>query len=125
MEWMDEAAALAGMRFSQSKVVTGTVDSLVFYRGAVIGDVILICAQVTYITASTMEIRVRVHVQHLDGTKELINKAYFVMVLVPDKETGERKPMPEFIPETEEEKLEWENGMIRDQLRRERRKENI
>lgn len=125
MEWMDEAAVLSAMKFCRSKVVTGTVDSLVFYSGAEIADVILICAQVTCVTKSTMEVRVRVHVQHMNGEKELINKAYFVMVLIPDKETGVKPRLPELELTTEEGRAEWENGMIRSHLRNERRREDI
>ena len=124
MEWMDEAAALSAMHYCQGHVVTGTVDSLVFYKGASQGDVIVICAQVTYKTKSTCEIRVRVHVQHVNGSLDLINKGYFVMVVVPDK-AGKRPDIPELITDTQEERIEWENGEIRNRIRKERRQGGI
>ncbi|MDO4978011.1 MAG: acyl-CoA thioesterase [Eubacteriales bacterium] len=125
MEWMDEAAVLSARRYAKCEVVTGTVDSIVFYRGAQSGDAISIEAQVTYTTKSTMEVRVMVHVVHMNGVKELINKAYFVMVTVPNPVTGEKVILPELILESEKEKQEWKNGSLRNQIRIERRMENI
>ena len=124
MEWMDTAAAISAMSYAHGPVVTGTIDSLVFYKGAKVGDIILLCARVTHMWHSSMEVMVRVHVKHLNGTLELINKAYFVMVTVPDAE-GKRPVLEELICQSEEEKLEWENAEIRNMLRKERRADGV
>lgn len=124
MEWMDEITAMAAMQFYEGDVVTGTVDSLVFIKGAVKGDMINLSAKVTYTTRSTIEVKVNVHVTHLDGRKELINQAFFVLVAIPKAE-GQPIELPLLIPQTEEEKLDWENGSIRALLRKERRMDNF
>lgn len=120
MQWMDEVAALAAMQYYEGNVVTGTVDSLIFIKGAAKGDMVLLTAQVTYTGKKSIEVKVDVHVRHLNGNRELINQAYFVMVALP-KEEGKTVELPHLILETEAEKLEWENGSLRDILRKERR----
>lgn len=120
MQWMDEIAALAAMQYYEGEVVTGTVDSLIFIKGASKGDVVTLTAQVTYTGKKSIEVRVNVHVRHLNGRMELINQAYFVMVALP-KEDGQPVVLPPLILQTEEEKQEWENGSLRAILRKERR----
>ena len=120
MQWMDEIAALAAMQYYEGNVVTGTVDSLIFIKGASKGDMVPLTAQVTYTGKKSIEVRVDVHVRHLNGEMELINQAYFVMVALP-KETGEPVKLPALLLDTDEEKLEWENGNLRAILRKERR----
>lgn len=120
MQWMDEIAALAAMQYYEGEVVTGTVDSLIFIKGASKGDVVALTAQVTYTGKKSIEVRVNVHVRHLNGRMELINQAYFVMVALP-KEDGQPVVLPPLILQTEEEKQEWENGSLRAILRKERR----
>lgn len=120
MQWMDEIAALAAMQYYEGNVVTGTVDSLIFIKGASKGDVVPLTAQVTYTGNKTIEVRVDVHVRHLNGKMELINQAYFVMVALP-KEIGKPVKLPPLILSTDAEKTEWENGSLRAILRKERR----
>lgn len=120
MQWMDEIAALAAMQYYEGNVVTGTVDSLVFIKGASKGDMVSLTARITYTGRKSIEVKVDVHVRHLNGRMELINQAYFVMVALP-KEDGVPVTLPRLIPETEEEKKEWENGSLRAILRKERR----
>lgn len=120
MQWMDEIAALTAMQYYEGNVVTGTVDSLIFIKGASKGDMVLLTAQITYTGRSTIEVRVDVHVRHLHGERELINRAYFVMVALP-KEKDMPVVLPDLLTETEEEKTEWENGSLRAILRKERR----
>ena len=70
-----------------------------------------------------MEVCVRSYVESLDGTRTLINKAYFVMVSLDEND----KPVkvPRLSIETEEEKLDWENAEIRRIIRNERKTDGI
>lgn len=120
MQWMDEIAALTAMQYYEGNVVTGTVDSLIFIKGASKGDVVLLTAQVTYTGRKSIEVRVDVHVRHLNGKMDLINQAYFVMVALP-KKAEEPVILPALILNTNEERTEWENGNLRAILRKERR----
>ena len=68
-----------------------------------------------------MEVRVQTYVEDLSGMRKLINRAYIVMVAIDENE----RPIevPQIIPETPEEKFEYECGAKRDALRRQRRTE--
>jgi len=58
---------------------------------------------------------VRVYVEELNGTRELINQAHFVMVALDENEKP--TPVPGLILETEEEKAEWEQAKRRREQR--------
>ena len=68
-----------------------------------------------------MEVRVDTFVEALDGSRTLVNTAYLVMVALDGKE----RPMP--VPGLElvsaEERIEWEAGKRRSELRKQRRLE--
>ena len=123
MQWMDEVAALAAMQYYEGNVVTGTVDSLIFIKGAAKGDMVLLTAQVTYTGKKSIEVKVDVHVRHLNGNRELINQAYFVMVAM--GEDGRPTAVPPLILENDGERMEWENAEKRRELRLIRKKEGF
>ena len=75
----------------------------------------------TYVGRSSMEVRVDTFVEKLDGTRELVNTCY--MVLVALDEDQKPVPVPQLICETPQEKEEFENGARRQQLRKARRNE--
>ena len=69
-----------------------------------------------------MEVRVDAFVEELDGRRQMINRAYLVMVALDEHE--QPTPVPPLILESEEDRTEWEAGVRRRNLRRERRAEN-
>lgn len=69
-----------------------------------------------------MEVCVKTYVEHLNGKTDLINTAYVLMVALDENE--EPTEVPGLIPETLEERLEWQAGVKRKKLRETRRKEN-
>ena len=70
-----------------------------------------------------MEVCVKTYVEHLGGRRKLINTAYLVLVALDEKENP--IPVPELIPETLEERLQWEAGEKRRALRKQRRREKF
>ncbi len=54
-------------------------------------------------------------VERLDGSRELINRAYLVFVALDSEDRP--APVPAFVPETEEEMAEYQNAEIRRQNR--------
>jgi acyl-CoA hydrolase len=66
-----------------------------------------------------MEVRVDTFVEKINGERTLINRAYLVLVALDENE----KPVqvPKLILETEEEKAEWQAGIRRNELRKQRR----
>lgn len=119
MQWIDMVAGVTARRHCGKNVTTAMVDSLQFKEAAYANDLIVLIGQVTYTGRTSMEICVRSYVENLDGMRRLINTAYFVMVALDENE----KPaeVPNIVPETEEEKIEWEYAKKRNEMRKSRR----
>ena len=121
MEWIDIVAAVVARRHSGKNVTTATIDTLTFSGPAYPNDTVIICGYITYVGNTSMEVCTKTYVENLDGTRKLINTAYLVMVALDENE----KPtsVPRLIPETDEEKAEWEAAVKRTALRKQRRAE--
>src|ERR1051325_9414416 len=103
MNLVDEAGALACMRHAQRKVVTVTIDSMVFRQPIKIGDLIILNAEVTYTGRTSMEVEVQVLAENpITGDQMHTNTAYLVYVALDDN--GRPTAVPPLLPETEEEK---------------------
>ena len=94
MAWIDEAAGLA-----------------------------VLIARLVWVGRSSMEVRVDSFVEHLDGSRELINRAYLTLVSI-DAE-GHSRPVPGLIPDTEEERAEYEAAAARRARRKAERGKNV
>lgn len=105
MEWIDIVAAVAARRHCNRNVTTALVDTLEFREPAMANDLVVLSAKLVYAGRTSMEICVRSYVEQLDGTRELINSAYLVMVAL----DGEGRPcqVPQLIPQTDEERAEY------------------
>ena len=111
MEWIDIVAAVAARRHSGRNVTTAVVDTLTFRAPAYPNDTVMICGYLTYVGRTSMEVCTKTYVESLDGTRELINTAYLVMVAL----DNEDKPteIPNLIIESEEERNEYEAAIVR------------
>lgn len=118
MCWIDEVAAVVARRHSERNVTTASIDTLEFKRAAYANDTVVIKGKITYAGRTSMEINVKTFVEKLHGERILINEAYIIMVALDENE----KPteIPKLLLETDEEKREWENAL----LRKENRKKN-
>ena len=92
-----------------------------FKDGAYLNDIIVLIGKVTYVGRTSMEVRVDTYREDKDGTRHVINRAYFVMVSM--GEDGKPTPVPPLILENDGERMEWENAKKRRELRLMRRKE--
>ena len=116
MYWMDIAAAIAAQRHSNSPVVTASVDNISFENPIKIGNTVHIEAKVTRAFNTSMEIHLKVWGEdflHKDKYKS--NEAYYTFVAL--AANGKPKPVPQLIPETEEEKKLYDGALRRRQLR--------
>ena len=121
MEWMDDLAAVSATRHTGGHIITAAVDNLQFRKGAKLGDMIVMLARTTYVSRTSMEVRVDVFVEANEtGTRHLINHAYFTEVLI-DEEGNPRTIPYGLVPEKETEKMEYEGALKRIRIRRERR----
>ena len=119
VEWIDVVAAVVARRHSNCNVTTASVDNLQFKGPAYVNDTIVLQGCMTYVGKTSMEVRVDTYVEKLNSEKQLINRAYLVLVALDENEKP--IPVPGLIPETDEEKAEWQAGIRRHELRKQRR----
>ena len=122
MAWIDVVAAVAARRHAGCSVTTAAVDELSFLHAAVVDDMIVLAGRVTYVGRTSIEVRVDTYVEKLDGRRELVNRAYLVMVAL--CVGGRPAQVPGLILETDEERSEWAAGELRKRARLERRSAN-
>ena len=116
MAWIDVVGAVAARRYTQQAVTTVCIDNLTFLKPAYLNDTVVQEAVVTWTGRTSLEVRVDSMVERLDGSRELINRAYAVFVALDDDD----KPtaVPPFVPETEEEKRIFQDAEIRKHFRK-------
>ena len=123
MQWIDETAGIVARRHAQSTVTTAAIDNLSFKSPAFQNDTVVLSACVSYVGKTSMEIRVDTFIEAIDGERSLINTAVVVMVAI--EQDGTPRRVPELIRETEEEIENWNSGLKRYQLRKQRRIEGF
>ena len=116
MYWMDIAAALAAQKHCNAPVVTASVDNISFENPIKLGNVVHIEAKLTRSFNTSMEVHMKVWGEDLQQQfKYKSNEAYYTFVaLDPHRKP---RPVPELIPETEEEKKLFDGALRRRQLR--------
>ena len=124
MALIDELAGIVSKRHSESEITTACIDQLNFKHPVMLNDTLVMIGKITYVGTCSMEVRIDSYVETLDGMRRLINRAYVVMVAI-DEKTGKTKPVPGLIVETEAQKAEWEGGIRRTQLRKQRKVEGF
>ena len=123
LEWIDETAGLVAKRHAECNVVTVAIDNMYFKAGAQVGDTVYMKGHLTYVGNSSMEVRIDSYAEKLDGTRRMINRAYFVMVGT----DADQRPIqvPGLIVEGVNQKIEWETAKKRQELRKERQREGF
>ncbi|MEJ8818896.1 acyl-CoA thioesterase [Lacibacter sp. H407] len=116
MYWMDIASALAAGKHCNSPVVTASVDNISFENPIKLGNVVHIEAKVTRAFNSSMEVHMKVWGEDtVQQYRYKSNEAYYTFVaLDPNRRP---KPVPQLIPETEEEVKLFDGALRRRQLR--------
>jgi acyl-CoA hydrolase len=116
MYWMDIAAALSAQKHSNSAVVTASVDNISFENPIRLGNVVHIEARVSRAFNTSMEIYMKVWGEDLKKQhKYKSNEAYYTFVAL----NAENKPIPvpELVPDTEEERRLFDGALRRRQVR--------
>lgn len=119
MQWIDTVGGVVARRHSGREITTACVDNLQFQAAVVINSTVVLIGKMTYVGNTSMEVRVDTFVESLEGVRELVNTAYLVFVAL--DEQGRPVPVPRLRVENEQERVEFENGARRQQLRKERR----
>jgi acyl-CoA hydrolase len=112
MHWIDIAGAMAASRHSNSVVATASLDSLDFRHPIRVGEIVKLCAKVTWTGRTSMEVTVKVYSEnYMDSTVNMTSLAYITFVALDDK--GTPKPVPCLCPETDEEKSDFAEAGLR------------
>ena len=122
MAWIDVIGAVAARRFAKANVTTVCVDHLTFLEAAYLNDTVVQEGRVTWSGRTSLEVRVDSFVEHLNGERKLINRAYMVFVALDDNDKP--IPVPKFTPETLEEQYEFSAALNRQDIRKQERAEN-
>ncbi|ADQ18710.1 acyl-CoA thioesterase [Leadbetterella byssophila] len=116
MRLVDIAGAICAQKHSNRIVVTASVDHVSFVNPIPLGNVITLEAKITRAFNTSMEVVVDVYSENIPaGTKKKTNQAFLTFVAV--DQSGRPIEVSEAIPETEEEKLQFERALHRRQLR--------
>ena len=123
LKWIDELAGIVAIRHCGATVTTAAIDNLQFQAPAYVGEMIVLQGMVTYVGRSSMEIRVDTYREALDGSREMINRAYIDMVAI--NRDGQPIEVPDLCLETEEQRAENEAAKKRKQMRKQRRQDGF
>ena len=116
MKLCDEAAGIAAIRHSGTRVVTAGMDRMTFLNPVFVGHLVTLRASVNAVWRTSMEVGVRVEAEDVrSGAVTHTSSAYVTMVAL--GEDGKPAEVPPLTPETEAEKRRAREA----QLRRENR----
>jgi acyl-CoA hydrolase len=103
MQWIDVCAGVAAMRHASGAVLTASIDRLDFLSPVHVGEVVLLQAQVNYVSRTSMEVGCRVDTEDMTtGVRRYVTKAYLTFVAVADD--GRPRPLPPLELETEDDR---------------------
>jgi uncharacterized protein (TIGR00369 family) len=100
LKWMDEAGAMAAMRFAGHSCVTAHINRLDFRRPIQVGDTALVEAYVYRAGRTSVSVRLQAYREDLrTGERKPTTESYFVYVAT--DEDGDATPVPELTVETD------------------------
>jgi acyl-CoA hydrolase len=116
MKHIDMTGGVAAMRHARCNVVTASIDSLIFHYPVFIGDLVTLRASLNLVARSSMEVGVRVETENL-FTGEVRHTASAYLTFVALDRNGRPTPVPQLIPETDDEKRRHRQAMERRAVR--------
>lgn len=115
LHWMDICSAMAAQRHCRRVVVTASVNNVSFDQPIKLGSIVTVQAKVSRSFTSSMEVYIDVWVEdRVTGERKKCNEAIYTFVAV--DQHGSPLPVPELIPETEEEVKRYGGALRRRQL---------
>lgn len=117
IDWMDIAGEISAQRHAGTEAVTASITEVSFGKSINVGDIVTVQAQLTRAFNTSMEILVEVWIENkFLNEKVKTNEAIFTYVAI--DETGKSVPVPQIIPETNEEQKRYrEAGKRKDNLK--------
>ena len=115
LHWMDITSAISAHRHCKRVVVTASVNNVSFNQAIKLGSIVTIEARVSRSFNTAMEVFLDVWVEDsVTGEKKKCNEAIYTFVAV--DQNGSPLPVPELVPETDEEKSRYNGALRRRQL---------
>ena len=115
LQWMDIVASISAHRHSRRVVVTASVNNVSFNNPINHASIVTLESKVSRAFSYSMEVFIDVWVEdQVSGKKIKCNEAIYTFVAV--DQNGSPLPVPELIPETNEEKDRYEGALLRRQL---------
>ncbi len=115
LQWMDMVSSIAAHRHCKRVVVTASVNNVSFNNPIKHASLVTLEAKVSRAFNTSMEVFIDVWVEDpVSGEKIKSNEAIYTFVAV--DQNGSPLPVPELVPETEEEKKRFEAALRRKQL---------
>jgi acyl-CoA hydrolase len=116
MHLVDLAGAMAAMRHARCPVVTASIDHMTFLHPIHVGQLVLLRSSVNRVFRTSMEVGVKVFVEDLvTGETHHTSSAYLTFVAIDAQGGG--VPVPQVIPETDEEKRRFQDAANRREQR--------
>lgn len=110
---LDQVAYACATRYCGVGVVTVAVDNVIFKQSIPIGSLVTFLASVNYTGKTSCEVGIKVMSEDIKTqTIKHCNSCYFTMVAI---ENGKTVKIPEFEPQTQVEKIRWDNAILRKQ----------
>lgn len=113
MTLVDSVAGVVAARHSGGAAVTASMDEMVFLVPVRVGDVVHFTAQVNWTGRSSMEVGVRITADRWDSVSPQVHVATAYLVFVAVDAEGKPRPVPQVIPETDEDHRRMREAEIR------------
>lgn len=117
--WIDELAGIVAKRHcgdSKQHVTTACIEKVDFYKPCYQNDIINMEGYITYVGNSSMEICVDTYTEHKNNDRQLVNRAYLILVALDENKRPVKAPGLELI--SEQDKRNWDEGKQRSELRK-------
>jgi acyl-CoA hydrolase len=116
MKMCDEAAGIAAVKHSRSRVVTAAIDRMTFLHPVYVGQLLTCRASVNAVWRTSMEVGVRVESENpRTGEVRHTSTAYLTMVALDDE--GKPVPAPLLVAESDDEQRRQREADLRRQYR--------
>ena len=116
MHFIDLTGAMAAFRHSRTHVVTAAMDHIDFIQPVKVGDLLILKSRVNRAFNTSMEVGVKVWVEH-PQTGALLHVASAYLVFVAVDPNGRRVRVPEIKPVTADEQRRYEGALRRREYR--------
>jgi acyl-CoA hydrolase len=116
MHFIDLTGAMAAFRHSRTHVVTAAMDHIDFIQPVHVGDLLILKSRVNRAFTTSMEVGVKVWVEH-PQTGVLLHVASAYLVFVAVDKNGRRVRVPELKPVSAEEQRRYEGALRRREWR--------